>query len=310
MPIDQSNENNSTSEPVTGKDDSADSGEPADKDHASGPSPATGTEHEIEIGNPPNDIVISTDDVALGSLDFEPLTPTDFEEFCFDLMSAVGFINVDWRKGTPLPSSPSDSGRDIVGLREHYDVDGHKYTETWFVDCKHYKRGVPPDALQGTLAWAQAERPAVVLFIASGYLTNGAKDWLATYMRENRPAFRIRVWEKPQLRSMVEQHLDVAFKHDVATATLRRISEILAAEAALVDQLWYGRKPLDENMSLQGWSQETISAVLRSKRQMEEQYGREVLDENVEDDWHWGYLSGRVAALRWVLGWDWGMLDS
>jgi hypothetical protein len=36
------------------------------------------------------------------------------------------------------------------------------------------------DALQGALAWAQAERPAVVLFIASGFLTNGAKDWLAT----------------------------------------------------------------------------------------------------------------------------------
>jgi hypothetical protein len=268
------------------------------------------SEPDLQIDDLSSDTVVSTDDVALGSLDFEPLTPTDFEEFCFDLMSAVGFVNLDWRKGTPLPSSPSDSGRDIVGQREHHDVDGHKYTETWFVDCKHYKRGVPPDALQGTLAWAQAERPAVVLFIASGYLTNGAKDWLAAYVRENRPAFRIRVWEMPQLRGMVEQHLDVAFKHDVAMATFRRISEILAAEAALGDQLWYGRKPQDEDMSLQGWAPETVEAVLRAKGQMEEQYGRSVLDKNVEDDWHWGYLAGRVAAIRWVLGWEWGMLDS
>lgn len=79
------------------------------------------------------------------------------------------------------------------------DIDGHEYEETWFVDCKHYKRGAPPDALQGTLAWAVAERPAVVLFMTSGYLTNGAKDWIADYRRTNRLPFRIRVWEKPQL---------------------------------------------------------------------------------------------------------------
>jgi hypothetical protein len=32
-------------------------------------------------------------------------------------------------------------------------VDGSKHLETWFVDCKHYKRGVPPTALVGLLAW-------------------------------------------------------------------------------------------------------------------------------------------------------------
>jgi hypothetical protein len=46
-------------------------------------------------------------------------------------------------------------------------VDGHTYHETWFVDCKHYKRGVPPAALQGLLTWAEAEHPDVVLVIAS-----------------------------------------------------------------------------------------------------------------------------------------------
>ena len=266
-------------------------------------------DNEVDVARAGDDLVY-TDGVALGSLSFEGLSPTDFEEFCFDLMSAVGFVNLDWRKGTPLPASPSDSGRDIVAQREHSDVDGYTYAETWFVDCKHYRRGVPPEAMQGALAWAQAERPSVVLFVASGYLTNGAKDWLAAYERENRPAFRLRVWEMPQLRNMVERHLDVAFRHGVGTATFRRISEILEAEAALVDHLWYGRKPLDEDMSTQGWPPETIESVLKAKRQMEQQYGQNVLEKNVVDDWHWGYLSGRVSALRWVLGWEWGMLDS
>lgn len=91
----------------------------------------------------------SEHDFTLGSLDFEALSPTDFEEFCFDLMAESGFSNVDWRKGTPLAASPSDRGRDIVSRRSMRDIDGHEYEERWFVDCKHYKRGVPPEALQG-----------------------------------------------------------------------------------------------------------------------------------------------------------------
>lgn len=250
------------------------------------------------------------DDFALGSLDFDGLSPTDFEEFCFDLMSESGFSNVDWRKGTPLSSSPSDRGRDIVARKTLTDIDGHEYEERWFVDCKHYKRGVPPDALQGTLAWANADRPAVVLFIASGYLTNGAKDWIAEYERTNRPPFRIRVWEKPQLLKLVEKHLDLAFKHDVGTSTLRRVSEILAAESELTERLWYGRKPRAEDLAANDWSEDIKAAVREGKRMAEKEYGVDVLEKDVASDWDWGYLSGRASAIRWVLGDDWHNLDS
>src|SRR5213596_3046654 len=80
---------------------------------------------------------------VLSSTSFDHLSPTDFEEFCFDLLKEVGFINVDWRKGTPKPASPADSGRDIVAEVERVDVDHAKHAETWFVDCKHYAKGVP-----------------------------------------------------------------------------------------------------------------------------------------------------------------------
>jgi HJR/Mrr/RecB family endonuclease len=250
------------------------------------------------------------DDFALGSLDFDGLSPTEFEEFSFDLMAGSGFSNVNWRKGTPLPASPSDRGRDIVARRTLTDIDGHQYEEEWFVDCKHYKRGVPPDALSGTLAWAAAERPAVVLFIASGYLTNGAKDSIAAYERNNRPAFRIRVWEKPQLLRLVEKNLDLAFRHDVGTSTLRRVSEISKIESELTDHLWYGRTPTDENLKARDWADDLKAGVLESKRMMEKQYGSEQLANDVASQWAWGHLSGRIDAIRWVLGDDWGNLDS
>ena len=66
---------------------------------------------ETEPVDQPDEISESEDAFALGSLDFSGLSPTDFEEFCFDLVSDSGFANVDWRKETPLAASPSDRGR-------------------------------------------------------------------------------------------------------------------------------------------------------------------------------------------------------
>lgn len=249
-------------------------------------------------------------DVALGGLSFEALSPTDFEEFCFDLMAAHDFINVGWRKGTPLSSSPSDHGRDIVAARTLRDVDEFEHHERWFVDCKHYKRGVPPDALQNTIAWANAERPEVVLFIASGYLTNGAKDWLDRLRATSNPPYRIRVWEKPQLLKLAQGHLDVAFKHDVGTSELRRVSDVLRLEDEMTQRLWYGRKPLDDDVDKYGWSEDLKKGMLAGKRRVEEQVGLEILEQDLSSDWNWGYLSGHVSALRWVLGSDLDMLDS
>ena len=171
-------------------------------------------------------------DPSTGQVSFENLDETDFEEFCYDLLIEQGFVNVDWRKGTPKKASPSDRGRDLVGQLEHMDVDGHKYLETWFVDCKHYKRGVPPEALQGLFAWAEAERPVVVLVICSGYLSNPAKDWIDRYLAARRPPFRVRHWEKPVLSRMFSKNPTFMQRHDIIIAeSMRSLSEILAAEA-------------------------------------------------------------------------------
>ena len=116
-------------------------------------------------------------------LNFNKLSASDFEDFSFHLMNKLGYVNVDWRKGTPLSSSPSDSGRDIVCQQPREDLDNTRHLETWFVDCKRYKKAVPPTELQSALTWAEAERPDCLLFILSGFLSNPAKDYLESGLR-------------------------------------------------------------------------------------------------------------------------------
>ena len=129
------------------------------------------------------------------------LTETEFEEFCFDLLHAMGATRLSWRKGTGLDSSPADQGRDIECYFQRKDIDGQT-SEKWFVESKHHTHGVPAGKLQTLLAWASAERPDVVLIIASNFLSNPAKNYLESYNRNNKPAFKIKVWEKPDLERL------------------------------------------------------------------------------------------------------------
>lgn len=130
---------------------------------------------------------------------FDHLSPTEFEEFCFELLQNIGFVNVNWRKGTGHSSSPSDQGRDIECERIIEDIDGDATIERWFVECKHYKTGVPPDKIQGVLAWANSIRPDKVLIIVSNFLSNPCKNFIDEYVKNNNPPFKIKYWEKKGL---------------------------------------------------------------------------------------------------------------
>jgi hypothetical protein len=127
------------------------------------------------------------------------------------------------------------------------------------------------------------------------------------------PPFRIRPWERPPARGMVADHLDIAFRHDASTSTLRQVSEILRIEAELTDRLLYGRKP-DSSAQLpdsySGVPQDLIEGMRAAQARMEAQYGREELYSPTASQFDWGFLSGKVSSIRWVLGDEWDNLDS
>ena len=127
----------------------------------------------------------------------------------------MGFVNINWRKGTGLDSSPADSGRDLECNKRCTEVDGSEYYEKWFVECKHHKRGVPPREVQNALSWAQAERPDVLCIVASNFLSNPAKDQLTTYREKNKPAFKIFTWERDTLEVLCANKPALCRKYDL-----------------------------------------------------------------------------------------------
>ena len=149
---------------------------------------------------------------------FDHLNSTVFEQFCYDLLVEMGFSNVTWRKGTGLKTSPADQGRDIECELLRKDVAG-EYFEKWFVDAKHYKTGVPPEKLSSSISWAEAERPDVLLFIVSNFLSNPAKDFIEKYKQNNKPSFRIRVFERPDIERYTAEKDRLLRKYNISRAS-------------------------------------------------------------------------------------------
>jgi PIN domain len=107
----------------------------------------------------------------------------------------------------------------------------------------------------------------------------------------------------------------------------RVLGEILEAEEFLYCQVWYGRhgalrqaveegriEIVDRESPPSGpGAQRTVrrdvwKAAERAARIVERRYGKKSL--GPWSDFEWGMVSGKLSALRWVLGDEWDMLDS
>lgn len=130
-------------------------------------------------------------------MDWDSLSPDDFERFVYSLLKALGFANVVWRRG------PADKGRDIDCQRHVSEPDGLTRLEKWCVECKHETRPVSVERLYSKLAWADADRPDYLLIVTSGSLTNQAREWLGK-VQSGRP-YQMRIWDRNVLESIAAE---------------------------------------------------------------------------------------------------------
>jgi hypothetical protein len=108
----------------------------------------------------------------------------------------------------------------------------------------------------------------------------------------------------------------------------RALSDLLEAEDKLITQIWYGRKWGIIDAVESGRSKKVPKAVweaasreeqrgmivdeiwngmIAAMKQAEEQFPDEL---GPWTDFEWGMLSGKLSAIRWVLGDEWDMLDT
>jgi len=103
---------------------------------------------------------------------FDKISPTAFENLCYDLVVKYGFTDLVWRKGG------ADDGRDIEANYIFNNSIKPKKTK-YFFECKHYtSSGVPPEHLNSKIAWADAGNPDTLVIFTSSYLTNSSRAWL------------------------------------------------------------------------------------------------------------------------------------
>lgn len=106
----------------------------------------------------------------------------------------------------------------------------------------------------------------------------------------------------------------------------RRLAEIVASVDELTDKVWYGRHGLlrhgVETGRIRVVEKETFprdpknrtvqrdiwAGARKAAKRVERRFGLKNL--GPWDDFEWGMLSGKLSALRWVLGDDWDMLDT
>ena len=98
---------------------------------------------------------------------------------------------------------------------------------------------------------------------------------------------------------------------DDAEEEVRTLKEVLEAENMFLDKIWFDRHLSLEYRIEQGIEDvnpEIRKGAMESARKVIEKYGEENL--GPYSDLQWAMLNGKLSALRWVLGYEWDMLDT
>lgn len=98
----------------------------------------------------------------------------------------------------------------------------------------------------------------------------------------------------------------------------RTLAEIVEAEAEYFEKVAYVRFVVRADRESAKYPEEIreekFQEILSSRTDIEAKYGREELWKSIgpghDEAWRYGYISGKLATLGWVLGSEWDFLDT
>ncbi|MCD2195695.1 PIN domain-containing protein [Actinomycetospora endophytica] len=114
------------------------------------------------------------------------------------------------------------------------------------------------------------------------------------------------------LRELIPEYEELEAEAEAFDEEPRTLADIVAAENERFDKIWYVRSLIGIEKEERGEESPPPPDIVTGRdtnmRRVIAKYGAE----NVGpwDHWHWGYIHGELSALRWVLGEDWGFLDT
>lgn len=133
-------------------------------------------------------------------INWEKISPTEFEELCYELMSLNGFKNLAW-----YGKGGSDKGRDLTAIKFEEPISGIQKSSKWIIQCKRYtKATITKSEIEAFLCDAREHSPDSVLLVLTNTLSSNVKDWLEAVRRDYR--FEIYTWEEKDLQREIARH--------------------------------------------------------------------------------------------------------
>ncbi len=94
----------------------------------------------------------------------------------------------------------------------------------------------------------------------------------------------------------------------------RTLAEIAEAEQEFFDKVWYVRSIVYKGEEEEDIPEQVRDTIREARAKREAKYGRDELWKAIgpghEEAWEYGFISGKLSALRWVLGSEWDFLDT
>lgn len=144
----------------------------------------------------------------MSDVSLDSLSPTIFENLCFDIIRGMAFQNPTWR--TP----GADGGRDIEAWRSTVDPTFASSQEKWFIECKRYKAAVDWPTIHEKIAHAEALDADYLFVMTTSSASPTSIDRISAWNALNKRP-RVRFWGKHDIVAHICIRSELRLKYGI-----------------------------------------------------------------------------------------------
>lgn len=178
--------------------------------------------------------------VFMPQISLDGLSPTNFENLCFDIIRGMAFQNPTWR--TP----GVDGGRDIEAWRTTVDPTFFSNQEKWFIECKRYNTAINWPTIHEKIAHAEALDADYLFLMTTSSASPTSIDRLIAWNALNKRP-RVRFWGGHDILAHIEIRNELILKYGLGgtradTFSFSGVSLEMAKIISTIHSLSYFRR--------------------------------------------------------------------